>query len=599
MPRTGNKEKGTSFWSEVPRTKERARDKSDPVPKKERLTDSNLSTRIIAPRGAVALADAGTVHVIHLQTLLVPLGFILGLTIVSLQCLPFAFDDAYIHFRIAENFARHGAPYFNTAEAVMATSSPVWTCVLALFALTSFSLPTLTAFINAVFTGLGSLVWSALLEQIVTTKMSRATVWLMRLGYVGILLPSSVGLMETPLAMLLFGWGALLLLRSNPRAWSVIALAVFTRYELVIFAALAAVMHVTTTRKYTFRSALLFLLPAVVVGSFLLFFFASPIPHTITAKRVVYSLSRPQVLTQVFYNLIPKLDHPVFGLPMAWPIEKLISSALALIGMTGMFVLAGIVCCTLPFSAMLSDQRERWSVCIGATGALIGLAYVVQHVFLHEWYTPLFACPILFFACVVSRRNALAWTAAVTLSLLPLATIVEYSLAAMGQPSILRAAIPGARVQRYMEVGRLLYTLFPEARLMASEIGGLGISFQGTILDGVGLITPTALPYHPIPGAESGIGGIPSGFIREMKPELIVSYPVFLRDTENTDATQDYVQLSIPAFSNRYRKLLGAKSLWGCETLRIYIRHDHADSVRVGILKKKLRATVDTPAGRT
>lgn len=41
---------------------------------------------------------------------------IVVVSVVSLRLLPFASDDAYIHFRIAENFAQNGNPYFNSVE---------------------------------------------------------------------------------------------------------------------------------------------------------------------------------------------------------------------------------------------------------------------------------------------------------------------------------------------------------------------------------------------------------------------------------------------------------------------------------------------------
>ena len=547
-----------------------------------------------ARRGIVALATIRIVRSMLIQRILAPLASVLVLAVVSIRCLPFAFDDAYIHFRIAENFVAYGVPYFNASEAVMATSSPVWTCVLALLSLLPGALPVLTALINSVFTVLGAWVWSAILSQVVERNISRTTSSLFRLAYIGVLLPSSVGLMETPLAMLLLGWGALLLIHTRAAGWFFIALAIFTRYELVTFAILAAVAHIATTRKNILHSALLFCIPIALVSAFLVFFFSSPIPHTVTAKQIVYSLSPAQVLVDVFHNLVPRVDNPILVLPIASPLRVLVSALLEWIGMAGVLVFAAITCMTLPLPEMLSDTRQRWSLCIGSTGVLIGLAYIIKHVFLHEWYVPLFAVPVLLFAFAVSWRNSLTLVTAVTLSLLPLATVVEYSLAATGDASILRAAKPGARVQRYMQVGTALHELFPEARLMTSEIGGLGMSFRGTILDGVGLITPTALQYHPIPGSASGVGGIPAGLIREMKPELIVSYPVFLKDVENTDAVQEYVRLSMPAFSKEYRKILGTNGLWGCDTLLVYVRRDRADSATINSLKKALRARVES-----
>ena len=59
------------------------------------------------------------------------------------------FDDAFIHIRIAENLIDHGEPYFNPGEAVMASSSPVWTWCLALLYLVLPLDPALIAVVNA------------------------------------------------------------------------------------------------------------------------------------------------------------------------------------------------------------------------------------------------------------------------------------------------------------------------------------------------------------------------------------------------------------------------------------------------------------------
>ena len=72
--------------------------------------------------------------------------------VLHLELLPYAFDDAYIHFRIAANLLRHGEPYYNLGQAVLATSSPLWTVLLApLSAIPSGPL-LLVAVVNATLT---------------------------------------------------------------------------------------------------------------------------------------------------------------------------------------------------------------------------------------------------------------------------------------------------------------------------------------------------------------------------------------------------------------------------------------------------------------
>lgn len=519
------------------------------------------------------------------------------MTYLSIRLLPFACDDAYIHFRIAENFAQHGAPYFNCEQNVMATSSPVWTCAVTLLTLlaqlTHSSLPLLVALINGCLTVFGAIIWSRILQKTINRGPSKTTLWLFRFVYVGILLPSSVALMETPLAMLLVGWACLLLIDTKPFAFAVIALAIFTRYELIVFACLAAVLQLTTARGHILRSTLFFLLPFTIFIVALLYFFQTIIPQTTIAKQVVYSLPREIVFQNIFYKLVPRLNYPILGIQNAWRAQAFLSSFISWALIPGAALLAGLTLSSVPFSVMFKNRGGRHIVCIGITGVLIALAYVFNHVFLFAWYTPLFCVPILFFVFAVSHTSKLATLFALGLAVLPLSNVVAYSKAGMGYTHGFINAPWGARVQRYIEVGGILNRLFPDARLMTSEIGGLGISFRGVILDGAGLITPSALKHHPIEGQnpEFSFGGaIPIGFVREMNPELIVSYPMFLQESAWENITNQYLCLNIPAFSDEHSKRIGTNRLLAYDTLRIYVRLDVAKDEKIRILTHALKA---------
>src|SRR3954470_10255 len=73
------------------------------------------------------------------------------LAFVHWRLYPFAFDDAYIHFRIARHLAHDGQPYYNLGDAVMASSSSAWTLLLAgLFA--CGATPIVVAMMNAFLT---------------------------------------------------------------------------------------------------------------------------------------------------------------------------------------------------------------------------------------------------------------------------------------------------------------------------------------------------------------------------------------------------------------------------------------------------------------
>jgi len=104
---------------------------------------------------------------------------------ISVKLKPFAEDDAYIHFRIAENLVKYQAPYFNLSERVMATSSFIWTIFLAGLTLLNEPLPTLVAIVNPALTVLGSVIWTLLLMRLVHKEISPLLLVWFQCVYVG------------------------------------------------------------------------------------------------------------------------------------------------------------------------------------------------------------------------------------------------------------------------------------------------------------------------------------------------------------------------------------------------------------------------------
>ena len=109
------------------------------------------------------------------------------------------------------------------------------------------------------------------------------------------------------------------------------------------------------------------------------------------------------------------------------------------------------------------------------------------------------------------------------------------------------------RVQQYLQIGQILDQTCPTARVLASEIGGLGWTFPGQLLDGFGIASPAALRYQPLRnGAPKG--GIPADFVTEAAPDIIVSYTVMADQLLHSPAVArqyDLVQLPTSPRSHR------------------------------------------------
>ncbi len=546
-----------------------------------------------------------------------------ALVFAHLRLRIYAYDDAYIHFRIAQNLVDYGVPYFNPAEQVMVTSSVGWTMVLYLLEqgtrlLPGSDLPAWTAVLNALATGLGALVFLRLLQQasahpfqgqaeeisnvrgfwrcetspkppktplgaqMTTHPVGRNTTFVaifFLAAYLSQMIKPSLGLMETPLALLLAGLALLGLARSQPASLLLFGALPFFRPELIVLTGLAA-LYARLVQHLPLK-ALGFLAAGAL--PFLLFefiHFGGVLPHTLQAKAMVYSLGFSDVLAQwiargiddillvrFFYN--PPVTHP---LAYAFYVLLFVVSGMALF-----LYRQG----RAAFSRKLTELDAQALLWAGWCLLTMG-GYLLARVKLFTWYEPLYLIPGLL---VISRgllrpRGRLVAWAAVPLLLAQLLGLGEVALGTTVSPVYYQDYGEGARVRQYLAVGGALYECYPQARLLTSEIGGLGYTFRGEILDGAGLATPAALAYHPMPFPEQrrdgSIGAIPPGFIAQAKPEIIVSYDVFIQSFMDSPAANEYTHLRLPLLTEEDLALSRITSFWDSTALNIFLLRDLA-----------------------
>jgi hypothetical protein len=191
---------------------------------------------------------------------------------------------------------------------------------------------------------------------------------------------------------------------------------------------------------------------------------------------------------------------------------------------------------------------------------MLDALYIAKRTFIFTWYLPLALAPIvlgLTLGVIISRRGweKILIAAAILFLVREPVTFASRELwsAANKTPWSDYPDIYNIRVAEYRVVGAAVYQVCPSARLMTSEIGGLGDGFKGEILDGFGLATPAAIKYHPMRVPEersSGLSGsIPFNFVQEAHPDLIVSYKFFAEDVLrkiNTAAYTDLVYQPMP-----------------------------------------------------
>jgi hypothetical protein len=122
-----------------------------------------------------------------------------------------------------------------------------------------------------------------------------------------------------------------------------------------------------------------------------------------------------------------------------------------------------------------------------------------------------------------------------------------------------------------LDVGQQLSASLPRSAVVAApEIGALGYASDLRMLDTVGLVSPAALPYYPLPAAQLVTdNAIPPRLILDQTPDAVVTM----------DAFAERSLLRDPAFLAAYRldRTYDAP-VWASQQLLVFIRRDGAPS---------------------
>lgn len=492
---------------------------------------------------------------------------IVPLLVLHIRLQNYIYDDAYITIRIASHLIGYGQPYFNLGEKVNVSSTTVWTLLVAAALLMGKSRLVSICILNAAISTCGMIAFIDLLGS--ERKLSTPGKLIAGAAYLAITLPTSIGLMETPLALLVISLALLRYERRRADAFVLLGLAPFIRLECAALYGIVAFHAILRKRFPISRIVLYSLLGVVPFLAYEAYFFGTVVPNTVIAKTIVYDLSYRDVLMTFVSSLIPGLvlwSQAPFLLPMV-P---------ALTFALGMLLLVDYLLHPNPGTVPFLP------VALAAFGCTVVMGYVFGRALIFPWYRPLYLVPLLAALVLSQRRSA---SRPMTISKIVLATpILCLWMAALVQigastfrPSLEPDFPENARTRTYLQIGRALYEKYPQARLMASEIGALGYAFPGSILDGAGLATPVALRYHPlqIPAQRSRgtRAAIPSNYIEDAKPEIIVSMDIFLEDFIHRGDATDYVLFQVPIYVAEDAAYVD-QTLWGSTSISVYIRRD-------------------------
>jgi len=470
---------------------------------------------------------------------------------------PYAEDDAYIHFRIARNLLEYGYPYFNLEEPLNVSTSLLWDFILCPILPFGFGA---IAGLNAFITVISVFVWVTLtnvlfrFESFVERAIVGLSVWCS-------LLLSSLALMETPLAFLCLG-GAWLLVENRKVAWSFCAaLAILLRPEMILFSVIVLIRRVLQRERLRALEVLGGLTPLILYVIVAWHYFGTIVPHTIAVKHQVYRIP---------IDLFPRLAmYAAFG---KWVGDWLIPPVVII-----SFFLAILLILRAKRPTFNLIHPSRWPIAtffVLPPIVVLG-TYALSGVPVFVWYAPLFTLTLSIVAATTVTRGIVPSRVLSGLILAPLFSVGLLCLVGVVHLSWYPLFESGARVRQYLHVGSMLEASFPHARILTSEIGGLGFSFGGTIVDGVGLATKEALQFHPLKVPEQRpaeyLGAIPAGLVELTHPDLIVSLPAFLRDCKRAGVLDRYHRITVPPVIEKDHLEFGIDHVWGNHELEIYI----------------------------
>ncbi len=498
--------------------------------------------------------------------------FVVTITYLTSWCLRvLAADDSYIHRRIAENLVHTGHAYFNPGEAVMATSSPLWTLLLAINKIFLPSLNLIPLY-EAISVGIACYAGILLLGTIILDRPKLKWIPVCSVTFLIwiLLLRSSIEQMETPLAVALLLSGIYGV--STRKVWGAcfVVLAALTRYEF-FSAALLFLAVMVWKKRLSVKSILLASISGGILTGWLWSQYHTLVPNTVRAKDAGYAISRSLTLR---------------GLEIR-PVTAL---------------LIGVGLSVILFTKRGDSRVPMLARLLMIAGCLIALLYIFKRTYIFPWYVPVYLVPLniglLLWGFTSTLRSVRFGIFIVICSFIAVSAKGSYeaTVAALeGKPWKDTNDVPGLRVGEYMMLGRAIFDVCPDGTLMTSELGGLGIGFKGKILDGFGLVSPDAIKYHPmkIPEERSSgeLGAIPVPFVLEKNPDIIVTYPQYGEDILRRGSQLGYLELSYPPLLPKDLSNLG--SFYGIP--KIYVLVKQGGRCSAGTIDASIKTKINNP----
>ena len=497
---------------------------------------------------------------------------------IAVDVLPF--DDAFITYRYVDKVLDGKGLVYNEGERVFGTTTPLyllWLCVLKL-ALGSVPVPALAVRCNVLFHVVSALAVLALIRTMsgrVVLALLGASLFCLDMS----MLQISTGGMESFLFVALALWSAWALTAHRfGLAAALASLSMLARPEGIFSVAVCVLAWTLRGRSRFVKFGVFLLFPVLAWVGFATLYFGTPIPHSIIAKnRPLYPLPPGSALSTILYSI------------GCWPCADRTGcfGYLCLILSLGLVPLAGYAC--VRYTA--ARRRSAWIPV--ALLSFYLLFYLFANPLVFPWYMPhIYATWFLtlilglpWFGAqteALIRRNAHLRVGrakaenlllVLVLLVLTVSILKPYRLYWSSGERIADSIKTPARQRTigYKKAAEWLNGVaLASATVAASEIGAFGYYWQGRILDACGLISPSAIPFLPVPKEQRSdvtVGAISTGFVEATTPDYVATMSCFA----------DRSLLQSGWFLSHY-KLINEVPLpaecWGSEHVLLFQRED-------------------------
>jgi hypothetical protein len=445
---------------------------------------------------------------------------VLGQTLLFSDMRLIAGDDAYITYRYARNIARGVGMVYNPGEPVLATTTPLFAFILALFSAAGADLILASTWLGLVGLAIASVLVFA---------------WSARYGYVGVGIVGGLLLGTSSLALSQLGMEApfyLALIAGTFTAYAfdhiataglLAGLCFLTRGDGVLVAAVLGMDYLWRWRRFPWRVIIGFAIPVIPWLLYAQATFGSPLPATLHAKVLQgtsgvwaehFEFGLIRFVAQPYMWLMPWLAlglllvllHERRWLPVVlWAVLYIGGYIYLQVPYHGwyyvpllipMAILSAFALC-MPLYSVDSDNpfARRWNV---VSWLLWIGALVLSLILLNRQLTArmTFFLPISLFMIAIAiaitfwfRWRALAPVMVqVVVSVLLVLPFISYQAFKTTQ---LADSVPTRRTALYLKTGEWLQAnVPPTATLGMPEIGIMGYLADGPVIDLVGLLQP-------------------------------------------------------------------------------------------------------------